>query len=78
MRHICQIGKDIEKAWGDKVHFSAKPYLWTMRSLTTVGSVYGHDSAKSVVLYFLSNASTFRGEQARALKTELKDVCGIK
>ena len=78
MRHICKISKDIEKAWGDKVHFAAKPYLWAMRELTTIDSVYGHDNAKSVVSYFLSNASTFRGEQARALKIELKDVCGIK
>ena len=33
---------------------------------------YYNDSAKSVILYFLSNASSFRGERAKALKAELK------
>ena len=42
--------------------------------LTDKNSTYGYDSAKSVVLYFLANASTFRGPKAKELKAELKDV----
>jgi hypothetical protein len=43
-----------------------------MRSLYSINDKYVYDSGKSVVLYFLANASTFRGEAAKALKAELK------
>jgi hypothetical protein len=43
-----------------------------MRSLYRVSDAYGYDSGESVILYFLANASTFRGDAARALKAELK------
>jgi hypothetical protein len=36
------------------------------------------DSAKSIVLYFLANANTWRGEKARAIKVELKKIAGVK
>ena len=39
---------------------------------------YIFDSAKSVVIYFLSNATTWRGETARRVKTELKKMAGLK
>ena len=34
--------------------------------------VFFCDSAESTVIYFLANASTFKGEDARRLKSELK------
>jgi len=43
-----------------------------MRQLESVNDDYGYDSGKSVVLYFLSNAATFKGEAAKLLKAELK------
>ena len=70
-RPISDIARDIGRAW-DKPNFAAKPYLDAMRSLYSVDDAYGCDSGKSVVLYFLSNASMFRGEAAKALKAELK------
>jgi len=70
-RPLYTIASDIRKAW-PKVNFAAKPYLDAMSSLNTMQDDYYCDSAKSVVLYFLSNASTFRGEQAKSLKDELK------
>ena len=72
-REICEIARDIKKEWKN-VYFGAKPYLDAMFVLTDKNSTYGYDSAKSVVLYFLSNASTFRGPKAKELKAELKDV----
>ena len=44
----------------------------TVRPICAIADMYGYDDAKSIVLYFLANASTFRGPQARALKLELK------
>jgi hypothetical protein len=32
------------------------------------------DDAKSIVSYFLCNATTWRGEDARRIKKELKDA----
>lgn len=70
-RLINEIAKDISAAW-PKPNYAAVPYLDAMHSLTTIDSKYGLDSADSIILYFLSNAASFRGDQARALKAELK------
>ena len=70
-RSIRTIAFDIKTEWA-KVNYAAKPYLDAMLELDSINDKYYSDSAKSVVLYFLSNASSFRGERAKALKTELK------
>lgn len=70
-RQINEIAKDISAAW-PKPNYAAVPYLNAMHSLTTIDSKYGLDDATSIILYFLSNAASFRGDQARALKAELK------
>jgi len=70
-RSIRSIALDIRKEW-TKVNYAAKPYLDAMMELNSINDKYYEDSAKSVVLYFLSNASSFRGERAKALKAELK------
>jgi len=36
------------------------------------------DNGKSVVLYFLSNASQWRGDKAKEIKKELKQMVGLK
>ena len=70
-RSIRSIALDIRREW-IKVNYAAKPYLDAMMELNSINDKYYNDSAKSVVLYFLSNASSFRGERAKALKAELK------
>jgi hypothetical protein len=45
-----------------------------MRSLNQIGEMYGLDSGVSVVAYFLANAATWRGEHARRIKQELRDI----
>jgi hypothetical protein len=49
-----------------------------MSTLDSIDDNYMFDSGKSVVIYFLSNASTWRGETAKRLKVELKKIAGIK
>ena len=56
------------------MYFGAVPYVNAMQSLETIDDEYGADSAKSIVLYFLSNANTWRGEVARRVKAELKEM----
>jgi len=69
-RPLYQIANEIRRDW-KKVYFGAVPYLDAMSTLNSVDDKYGWDSAKSVVLYFLSNASTWRGETAKRVKKEL-------
>jgi len=73
-RPIYAIARDIRKAWGAKVNFAAKPYLDAMASLDGPDDSYDRDSAQSVVVYFLGNANSFRGDAAKALKAELKSL----
>jgi hypothetical protein len=77
MRPIYEIAREISKAW-PKPYFGAVPYLEAMQSLDRITDDYYADSGKSVVLYFLSNATTWRGDDARRIKAELKSLTGIK
>lgn len=70
-RPIHRIANEIRQLWA-KPYYGAVPYLTAMYSLSTTKDNYGQDSAESIVNYFLANANTFRGEDARRLKAELK------
>ena len=70
-RPLDEIAREIIHNWRP-VNYAALPYLGAMRCLTSIDEDYGADSARSVVLYFLSNASTWRGEVAKRVKAELK------
>ena len=76
-RPIYEIAREIRKEW-TKVNFAAEPYLVAMSRLSGAGDMYGADDAKSIVLYFLSNASGFRGDAAKRIKAELKSIFNIK
>ena len=45
-----------------------------MKEINDIEGAYYADSCKSVVLYFLANAGTYRGENARAYKAILKEM----
>ena len=74
-RPISEIARDISHAW-PKPNYAATPYLGAMLSLNRITDNYYVDTGESVVRYFLANASTFRGDAARALKAELKAALG--
>lgn len=76
-RPLYEIAREIRKTW-TKVSPYAEPYLEAMQSLNTINDNYYYDSGKSIVLYFLSNANTWRGEDARRIKAELKEMAGLK
>lgn len=74
-RSLAEIAGEIERDWGsNKVNYAVKPYLMAMYSLNYITDSYFADSAASVVRYFLSNAMSWRGEKAKAIKAELKDM----
>lgn len=70
-RPLWQIAKEIRNDWKN-VNYAAKPYLSAMGQLDKITDDYGADSAVSVVLYFLSNATSWRGDVAKQIKAELK------
>lgn len=77
-RPLSEIAREINKDWGAKVNFAAKPYLNAMYSVDKITDNYGQDSAKSIVCYFLANAGQWRGEVAKRIKAELKKMVGLK
>jgi hypothetical protein len=72
-RMLCEIARDIRGNWA-KVNYAAKPYLEAMAVLGSIDDNFYADSARSVVLYFLSNAATWRGDDAKRIKAELKGM----
>ena len=77
MRSLKEIAREITTDW-EKVNFAAVPYLDAMHSLDSIEDNYYADSAYSVVVYFLSNARSWRGDNAKRIKAELKSMAGIK
>lgn len=75
-RPLFEIATEIRQDWR-KQHKSfnfAEPYRAAMADLTHISDMYGADTACSVVLYFLSNATTWRGDTARKIKDELRQI----
>lgn len=76
-RPLHVIAREISADW-KKPYFGAVPYLDAMRTLNSIRGEYYNDSAQSIVAYFLANASTWRGDNARRIKAELKAMLALK
>ena len=73
-RPIYEIAAEIRNDWKNISPY-ARPYLSAMFSLRTIEDNYIYDSGMSIVCYFLANAGSWRGETARRIKAELKEMC---
>jgi len=71
MKPISEYAQEIRSDW-KKPYFGAVPYIEAMETLNSINDNYYFDSGKSIVRYFLANASTWKGETARRVKAELK------
>lgn len=77
-RSLKVIADEIYSLQGTKLGLSgsallyAAPYLEAMSQLDKITDSYYLNSADSIVRYFLSNVSTWRGDAARRIKAELK------
>jgi hypothetical protein len=72
-RPLYVIAKDIRQDW-EHPYFGAVPYLNAMMVLREITDNYLYDTARSIVNYFLANASSWRGPKAREIKAELKGI----
>ena len=73
MRTLKEIALEIRVDW-KKPYFGAVPYINAMATMNSVGDNYYGDSGRSIVNYFLANATTWRGETARRIKKELNSL----
>lgn len=77
-RTISEIAGEILLAW-PKVNPAAAPYLDAMLQIHGgPDTKYYAEDGRGIVAYFLSNASTFKGEDAKRIKAELKKMIGLK
>jgi hypothetical protein len=67
---LYQLAAVIRRDW-QKVYFGAVPYLDALDTLNHISDYYGADPGSQIVAYFLSNATTWRGETAKRVKKEL-------
>ena len=72
-RPLHMIAADIRDHWA-KPYFGAVPYVEAMNDLTSINDTYFEDDARTIVRYFLANASSWRGDDARRIKNELKEL----
>lgn len=70
-RSLHEIACEISKDW-KKPYFGAVPYIRAMKTLDSIHDYYIFEEGRSIVLYFLANAQTWRGENAKRIKAELK------
>lgn len=77
LRPIGEIAAEIEADWR-KPYFGAIPYIEAMRMMGSATDLatasFADDPADEVVIRFLSNAQTWRGQVARLIKAELRDA----
>lgn len=72
-RSLSAIAKDILRDWKNMCVY-AKPYVLAMSDLSTLDDGYWFEDGESIVLKFLANAQTWRGEVARKVKQELREM----
>lgn len=68
---LATLARRIRADWKN-VHFAARPYLDAMSYLDSVSDSVGYDSGRSIIRYFLCNASSWRGPVAKEIKAALK------
>jgi len=72
-RPLYEIARDIQRNWKN-VNYAAKPYLEALHTLGNIKDNFYCDTGYSIVSYFLANASSWRGDDARRIKAELKEI----
>ena len=74
-RTFAEIAREIKQIWKN-VYFGAEPYLQAMATINSSdkNAPYMLETAEDIVIYFLANATYWRGEDAKRIKAELKSM----
>lgn len=68
-----EIVRTIRADWRNP-YFGAVPYLDALEGLTTWDCTVEFESARALAPYLLNNLKTYKGETARFVKAQLKEV----
>lgn len=76
-RNLSEIAQEIKqhfRSLGKEPYFGMVPYLNAMLKIhsSDPDARYLYEDARTQVMYFLSNATAWKGETARRIKQELK------
>lgn len=77
VRPLYEICDEIRKDWRPMPEY-AKAHFRAIECANSINEMYGCDSVKSEVCYFLNAASVWKGDVARRIKLELKALVGLK
>jgi hypothetical protein len=72
-RPLSKIAREIAADWKEP-YYGARPYIEAMMHINLITDRYLHESGQGVVGGFLANCASWRGEKARAVKTELRKM----
>jgi hypothetical protein len=72
-RNIADIAREINQVW-TPVHIDANPYLNAMLSIKTPNDLYGKDTGKDIVEWFLYYSPMWNCEDAKRIKRELTEL----
>lgn len=73
-RPLHKIGADIKQDWGARMNGAAVPYVEGLCDLHGPNDRWGVETGADAIQGFLNNAQTWRGETARRIKSELKEI----
>lgn len=74
-RTLTEIADDIYHTWGPKkIYYAARPYVEAMATLDSITDYYLNDTGEDIVRRFLTNATYWRGTDARRIKLELRSM----
>jgi hypothetical protein len=72
-RPLHKIADEIMRKWA-RPYFGAVPYINALTHLSAKEDHFGVESGDSVIRRFLVNAATWRGDDARRIKAELRAI----
>lgn len=75
-RKVRDIANEIAEKWKNP-YFGAVPYIDAMKEFDTPQDRFLTESGEAQIRRFLVNAKTWRGEDARRIKAELKAMVGM-
>lgn len=77
VRPLHIIAAEIRQTWPN-VYFGAVPYLDALSTIDAITDAFYAEDGKTQVAYFLANAGTWRGPDAKRIKNELRAMVGLK
>ena len=73
VRPIYEIADDIRRCWPNP-NYAVIPYLNAMDCLMDVSDMFGLDTGRAIISYFLNHADSWRSADGQRIRAELKSM----